>query len=101
MSPPLVSVIMPCWNAARYLDAAVESIAAQTFSEFEVVAVDDGSEDETPKLLEAWARRRGSRGSGGGGIALGMTLPTDGGGKGAVRVSFPFPRCPASVARPS
>lgn len=57
MAAPLVSVIMPCWNAARTLDEALESILAQTFGDFEVVAVDDGSDDDTPELLEAWARR--------------------------------------------
>jgi len=57
MAAPLVSVIMPCWNAARYLDEAMESVLAQTFSDFEVVVVDDGSEDETPTLLDSWARR--------------------------------------------
>jgi len=48
---------MPCWNAARYLDEAMGSVLAQTFSDFEVVVVDDGSDDETPALLDAWARR--------------------------------------------
>ncbi|MBN1458376.1 MAG: glycosyltransferase [Armatimonadetes bacterium] len=57
MSAPLVSIIMPCWNAARYLDEAMASIVAQTYSDFEVVVVDDGSEDETPSVLDAWTRR--------------------------------------------
>ena len=57
MGSPRVSVIMPCWNAARYLDEAMGSVLAQTFSEFEVVVVDDGSDDETPALLDAWAGR--------------------------------------------
>ncbi len=57
MSTLLVSVIMPCWNAARYLDEAMESVLRQTFSDFEVVVVDDGSTDETPEKLAGWARR--------------------------------------------
>ena len=48
---------MPCWNAARYLDEAMGSVLAQTFSDFEVVAVDDGSTDETAAMLDEWARR--------------------------------------------
>jgi glycosyltransferase involved in cell wall biosynthesis len=57
MSDPAASVIMPCWNAARYLDEAMESVLAQTFSDFDVVVVDDGSDDETPALLDAWTER--------------------------------------------
>jgi len=50
-------VVLPCWNAAPYLDRALASLASQTFTDFEVIAVDDGSTDETPLLLEAWAQR--------------------------------------------
>lgn len=57
MSVPRVAVVLPCWNAARYLDKALASLACQTFTDFEVIAVDDGSTDETPRLLEAWAER--------------------------------------------
>jgi len=57
MSVPRLAVVLPCWNAAPYLDRALASLAAQTFTDFDVIAVDDGSTDETPRLLEAWARQ--------------------------------------------
>jgi glycosyltransferase involved in cell wall biosynthesis len=52
-----VSVFMPCYNAAATLPEALESLTAQTLEDFEVVAVDDGSTDETRVVLEAWAQR--------------------------------------------
>jgi glycosyltransferase involved in cell wall biosynthesis len=52
-----VSVLMPCFDAAATVDEAVESILAQTYTDFELVAVDDGSKDDTRARLEAWAER--------------------------------------------
>ncbi len=52
-----VSVLLPVYNAAATLDEALHSLAAQTFRDYEVVAVDDGSDDGSLALLEAWARR--------------------------------------------
>jgi len=54
---PSVSVLLPCRNAASTLDEAVESILRQTLDDLEVVAVDDGSSDETPQRLDHWARQ--------------------------------------------
>jgi glycosyltransferase involved in cell wall biosynthesis len=54
-----LSILLPCRNAAEHLPAAVESICAQTHTDFEVVAVDDGSTDETFALLFTWAQRDG------------------------------------------
>ena len=56
-APPRVSVLLPAYNAERFVDAAVESIRAQTFADWEIVAVDDCSRDETPARLRAWAER--------------------------------------------
>jgi glycosyltransferase involved in cell wall biosynthesis len=53
---PLVSVVLPVFNAAATLARAVASICAQTFGNWELVAVDDGSTDETPSILAAIAR---------------------------------------------
>lgn len=54
---PQVSVLMPCYNAAATLPEALFSLAEQTLADFEIVAVDDGSQDETRSVLEAWAQR--------------------------------------------
>lgn len=54
---PRVSVLVPCYNAAATLDEALESLASQTFPPFEIIAVDDGSDDETPVILQRWQRQ--------------------------------------------
>jgi glycosyltransferase involved in cell wall biosynthesis len=54
---PAVSILLPCYNSASTLNEALESLAAQTFSDFEIIAVDDGSNDATPILLKKWAAR--------------------------------------------
>jgi glycosyltransferase involved in cell wall biosynthesis len=54
---PAISVLMPCYNAAATLDEALQSLVDQDMDDFEIVAVDDGSEDHSAVLLEAWARR--------------------------------------------
>jgi hypothetical protein len=58
MSAPLVSVLMPVYNGARYLPAAVDSILGQSLRDLEFVVIDDGSTDETPAILSRYADRR-------------------------------------------
>jgi glycosyltransferase involved in cell wall biosynthesis len=50
---------MPCWNAAPFLEQSLGSICAQTLRSFELIVVDDGSTDETPRILAEWAGRDG------------------------------------------
>ncbi len=54
---PAVSVLIPAWNAVRHLPAALDGLLSQTFQDWEAVVVDDGSQDETPALLAAYAAR--------------------------------------------
>jgi glycosyltransferase involved in cell wall biosynthesis len=54
-----VSILMPCRNAAPHLGEAIASVRAQTFTDFEVIAVDDGSTDSTFDQLYGWARADG------------------------------------------
>jgi glycosyltransferase involved in cell wall biosynthesis len=54
---PTVSVLMPCFNAAKTLEEALNSLAIQSYPDFEIIAVDDGSEDSTPIILNQWARQ--------------------------------------------
>jgi glycosyltransferase involved in cell wall biosynthesis len=67
---PRVSVLLPCRDAAAFLDEAVASLLAQTYTDFEILAVDDGSTDATPARLHACsaadARVRVLRGPGSG-----------------------------------
>jgi glycosyltransferase involved in cell wall biosynthesis len=53
MESGLVSVIMPAYNAARYLETAIASIRTQTYSTFELIIIDDGSTDSTPAIIRA------------------------------------------------
>lgn len=53
---PLVSVLMPVRNGAAYLDEAIASIVSQTFENWELVVVDDGSTDDTSSRLASWAK---------------------------------------------
>jgi len=55
MIPGRVSIIVPCYNAAKYLDDAIHSVQAQTYDNFEILAVNDGSKDDTQKRLEEHA----------------------------------------------
>ena len=48
---------MPCYDAAETLADSLDSIARQTLADFEVVLVDDGSQDTTPKILRDWAQK--------------------------------------------
>jgi len=54
---PRVSVLMAAYNAERYVDQAIESLLAQTYQNWELIVVDDGSTDSTPIRLQAWAER--------------------------------------------
>lgn len=57
MSQRTVSVIVPVYNAAEYLNKCVDSIADQSFRRLEIILVDDGATDASPSICEEYARR--------------------------------------------
>lgn len=57
MGTPRVSVVIPAYNAAATLPETLNSVFSQSFTDFEVIVVDDGSTDATPELLAAYGER--------------------------------------------
>jgi glycosyltransferase involved in cell wall biosynthesis len=57
MSQPTVSVLIPSYNHARFLPATLQSVFEQTFTDYEVVVVDDGSCDGSVELLRSYGAR--------------------------------------------
>jgi glycosyltransferase involved in cell wall biosynthesis len=57
MTVPAVSVLLPVRDASRHLEDCIASLERQTLTEFEVVAVDDGSVDGSAQILDGWAAR--------------------------------------------
>ena len=55
MMEPLVSVIMPAYNAEKYIEAAIRSVQAQTLTDWELLVIDDGSSDSTCAIVERFA----------------------------------------------
>lgn len=55
MNKPLVSVIIPCYNAEKYVEEAIRSIMTQTYSNLEIIVTDDCSSDNTLMILETLA----------------------------------------------
>ena len=55
MARPWLSVIMPTYNGAAYLSAALDSVLAQQDERIELIAIDDGSTDATVSILESYA----------------------------------------------
>jgi SAM-dependent methyltransferase len=53
-NPPLVSVVIPCFNAEQYLAATIDSVATQTLRDLEVLVVDDGSTDASVEVARRW-----------------------------------------------
>src|SRR5712691_7856533 len=61
VSDPQVSVIIPCYNLGAYLDQAVQSVLDQTYDDFEILLIDDGSSDPATQHLFASYRRPKTR----------------------------------------
>lgn len=57
LSLPLVSVIIPAYNAEAFIGQTLESVLSQTYKNIEVLVVDDGSQDKTPEIVTSFAER--------------------------------------------
>jgi glycosyltransferase involved in cell wall biosynthesis len=55
MSSPLVSICMPAYNVAPYVGDAIDSVLDQTWKRLEIIAVNDGSTDDTAAVLDRYA----------------------------------------------
>lgn len=57
MGEPLISVVIPAYNSARFIGEALSSVLAQTFTDYEIIVVDDGSTDDTREVVGALGDR--------------------------------------------
>ena len=54
MQEKLVSVIIPTYNRSSFLKEAIQSVLNQSYNNFEIIVIDDGSEDETEKVIQSF-----------------------------------------------
>ncbi len=54
---PLVSVIIPTYNRGWIVKEAIDSVLEQDFHDYELIVVDDGSDDNTPAILKAYGKK--------------------------------------------
>ena len=57
MGNELVSIVVPVYNVEKYLEECVSSITRQTYSNLEIILVNDGSSDNCPKICETWKKK--------------------------------------------
>lgn len=58
MKYPLVTVLMPVYNAEKFLSASIDSILEQSFKDFELLIINDGSKDKTEKIIKSFSDTR-------------------------------------------
>jgi len=74
---PRVSIIIPTFNLARYIGRTLESVFAQTYTDYEVIVVDDGSTDDTRQVLARYAGRLQYLYQGNRGVAAARNIALD------------------------
>lgn len=57
MQEPLISIIIPIYNTAKYLDTCIASVVGQTYQNLEILLIDDGSTDACPAICEDWVQK--------------------------------------------
>ncbi|MDR1763360.1 MAG: glycosyltransferase [Dysgonamonadaceae bacterium] len=58
MNNPAISIVMPAFNAEKYISEAIESTLAQSFTDFELIIIDDGSTDSTVRIARSYSDSR-------------------------------------------
>jgi glycosyltransferase involved in cell wall biosynthesis len=58
MSTPMVTILMPAYNASKYISEAINSVIQQSFTDFELLVIDDGSADETAAIIHQFSDTR-------------------------------------------
>ncbi len=59
MKVPLVSVIIPAYNAEKYIGKCLDSVLVQTMDDFEVLVINDGSTDNTNAVVKEYVKKHG------------------------------------------
>lgn len=54
---PKISVVLPTYNGSKFLDESIASVVAQTFTDWELIVIDDCSSDSTPEIIERWVKK--------------------------------------------
>lgn len=57
MFQPLISIVVPCYNQAQYLDECLTSVLAQTYQNWECIIINDGSPDQTEQVAKKWVEK--------------------------------------------
>ena len=57
MSAPFFSIIVPIYKVEQYIDRCIQSVISQSFGDFELILVDDGSPDNCPKICDEWEKK--------------------------------------------
>ena len=53
---PLISIIVPCYNSERYLKRCIDSLLVQTYQNFELLLINDGSTDGTEEIIKSFQK---------------------------------------------
>ena len=57
MSEPIITIITPCYNASQYIAATIDSVINQTFTDWELIIIDDGSKDNSIVIIEKYQKK--------------------------------------------